>query len=263
MIKVGIIGYGIMGKRYHKNLSSEKKFKIIKILRKKKNNNKLFTNSQKDFFKHKIDLYIVATNVETHYQYIKKACLKKKNIIVEKPFVKNAVQARKLKKFKNIKNFFIHHNDVYNLKKINFPKILKSLGKIKEIKFFYGKNQKVNFSKMALDWLPHPLSVLINFFGKPSRLNLQTFNQNNLLVFLNYQNFIAKIHISKNFTIKKKIIHFYGTKKKYTYDGYNQKFNSLKNLINCYSKTKKLNDLSLGIKVTEVIDKIKKKIEKI
>ena len=78
MIKVGIIGYGIMGKRYHKNLSSEKKFKIIKILRKKKNNNKLFTNSQKDFFKHKIDLYIVATNVETHYQYIKKACLKKK-----------------------------------------------------------------------------------------------------------------------------------------------------------------------------------------
>ena len=36
MTKVGIIGYGTMGKRYHKVLSNNSKFEIKKILRKKK-----------------------------------------------------------------------------------------------------------------------------------------------------------------------------------------------------------------------------------
>lgn len=265
MTKVGIIGYGTMGKRYHKVLSNNSKFEIKKILRKKKTRGKLFTTSQKDFFNNKIDLFIIATKVKSHYHYIKKVCLKKKNIIIEKPFVKNIVEAKKLQKYKNInsiKKLLVHHNDIYNLDKLRFSNILKKIGKIREIEFFYGKDQKGNFNQIVLDWLPHPISVLMKFFGRPLKIYLRKFDKNSLVILFKYSYFKARINISKNYPIKKKIINFYGSKKNYSYDGYSSKFNSLRNLIDYYSKTKRANDLDLSVGVTNMIDKIQKKFKK-
>ena len=51
MIKVGLIGYGKYGKKYYNNIINDKKFKIIKILKKKKISLKLFTNNKNKFFK--------------------------------------------------------------------------------------------------------------------------------------------------------------------------------------------------------------------
>ena len=36
MIKVGLIGYGKYGKKYYTNIINDKKFKIIKILKRKR-----------------------------------------------------------------------------------------------------------------------------------------------------------------------------------------------------------------------------------
>ena len=82
MINVGLIGYGRYGKKYYKNLISNKNFKIIKVLRKSKRKiNDIFTNSPKKFFKiNNIDLYIIASPTETHYEYLKNVLNKKKYI---------------------------------------------------------------------------------------------------------------------------------------------------------------------------------------
>ena len=80
MIKVGLIGHGNYGKRYYDNLVQDQNFKIIKVLIKsKKKNNNLFTNNKKNFFKIKnIDLYIIASPTNTHYEYLKHIVKKKK-----------------------------------------------------------------------------------------------------------------------------------------------------------------------------------------
>ena len=49
MINVGLIGYGRYGKKYYKNLSINKNFNLIKILRKSKTKkNSLFTNNKNE-----------------------------------------------------------------------------------------------------------------------------------------------------------------------------------------------------------------------
>ena len=87
-----------------------------------------------------------------------------KDIIVEKPIVKNLNELIKLKK-KNKSfngNILIHHNDVLNLEKSKY--LLRK--KFQSIKIKYGKKviNKVN-ENPHLDWLPHPLAVIHNFLG--------------------------------------------------------------------------------------------------
>ena len=98
MIKVGLIGYGRYGKKYYNNIINDKKFKIIKILKKKKINSKLFTNNNNKFFKiKKIDLYIIASPTYTHFEYLNMIMKKNKHISVEKPFIKSREEFLKLK----------------------------------------------------------------------------------------------------------------------------------------------------------------------
>ena len=104
MINVGLIGYGKYGKKYYKNLISNRNFKIIKVLRKSKRKiNHIFTNSPKKFFKlSNIDLYIIASPTETHYEYLKNVLDKKKHIIVGNEF--NSMVSYDGKKYHGITN---------------------------------------------------------------------------------------------------------------------------------------------------------------
>ena len=85
MINIGLIGFGRIGRRYFKILNESKSFNLIKILRKKKYKKKnlsiKFYNNKKTFFnknKNHINAYIIASPVNTHYEYIK-TILQKKN----------------------------------------------------------------------------------------------------------------------------------------------------------------------------------------
>ena len=78
MINIGLIGFGRIGRRYFKIFNESKSFNLIKILRKKKYKNKnlsiKFYNNKKIFFnknKNYINAYIIASPVNTHYEYIK------------------------------------------------------------------------------------------------------------------------------------------------------------------------------------------------
>lgn len=248
MIKVGLIGYGKYGKKYYKNLLNDKSFQIVKILRKsKKNLNNLFTNNKENFFKIKdINLYIIASPTDTHYEYLKNTISKKKHIIIEKPIVSEFNQFLKIKKIiKNYKKIIlINHTDLYMNAYLDFKNKLKEIGKIKSVKLIYGKidpyaidkvNNKLNLPHF--EWLPHPLAIIIDLF-KDQNYKLTTSEKRILTKKKLFQNlkikfpnnkFDLEIIFSNNFRNKKRNLEIYGTKKNLFYKGYNKKKLSIQN----------------------------------
>ena len=195
-----------------------------------------------------------------------------KDIIVEKPVVKNLDELIRLKrKNKSYKgNILIHHNDVLNLEK---SKHLFMKKKIQLIKMKYGK-KVVNrvIDNPHLDWLPHPLAVIHNFFGKPKRFKILNYKkvikngkikENLFIIFylnkynihLEFSNDLDKPTKQISFTIKNK------TRK--MYDGYDKKNQrSIKLLLKKYMKNKKINDLSTNMESYILLFKISSKLKK-
>lgn len=241
MIKVGLIGYGRYGKKYYKNLLNDENFKIVKILRKsKKNTNTLFTNNKEKFFKiNNINLYIIASPTDTHYEYLKKIIGKKKHIIIEKPIVSEFNQFLEIKKIiKNYKKMIlINHTDLYMNAYLGLKNELKEIGKIKSVKLTYGKidpytidkvNNKLNLPHF--EWLPHPLAIIIDLFkdqnyklkiSEKRILTKKKLFQNLKIKFLDNK-FDLEINFSNNFRNKKRNLEIYGTKKNLLYKGYNK-----------------------------------------
>lgn len=263
MIGVGIIGYGLMGKRYFENISKNNKFRVVNILRRKKIKNKIFITQHKLFFRDpNIQLYIVASGIKTHFYFTKKIILNNKNIIVEKPFVNNNLEANKIQKIqkrRKIKKFIVHYNDLYNLNSLNLRQKIKKIGKIKKIELIYGNLQSGKINQLIKDWLPHPLSVLINFFGIPLDTKVINKSSKQISVIVEYKNFKAIIKYSNKFK-KKKLIKFIGSKSSYNYNGYSKKLNSINCVLNQYLSKRKINDVNLSILITSMITKISKEL---
>jgi hypothetical protein len=266
---VGIIGYGKMGKIYAKEIKKKKFFKIIDILdyniiKKKPYLIKKFFQSKK------INLLIISSPIKTHFKYLKHAYKSTKHIIVEKPIVENHSQLKRLhelnKNFK--KKIMIHHNDVLNLEKSKILK-KKNMHKLKKIEMFYGcKIIKGSYKNPLLDWLPHPLSVIINFFDISSKFNVLKysikkdkyfikqkikllFQANNIPVFVNFSNDLKK-------PIKKII--FYYENKKYIYDGYKtENRRTVKLLLEKFYRYKTINDFNINFNVYKLLFQINKK----
>ncbi len=270
---VGLIGYGRMGKVYEKEINNNKRYRLLEILRHKdilKNPNKI-----KNFFKlKKIDLLIIASPIDTHFKYLKETYRLKKNVIIEKPLVENNNQLKKLiqlnKKFK--RKVLIHHNDLINIEKINFINKNEDLKKIDKIEMFYGKNEKINsYKKPFFDWLPHPLSIITNFFGEPKKIKILHYNRRikkkliveKLKLFFDFNSFPIYLTFSNSFKIPSKKIIIYRTGKCKIYNGYkknNQR--SIKLLLEKFYKKNKINDVNKNKKVYELLFKIEKLIQK-
>ena len=267
---VGLVGYGKMGKIYAKEIKKKKEFKIVDILEHKKILKN--PNVTKKFFKSKkINLFIISSPINTHFKYLQLAYEGGKNIIIEKPLVENHNQFKKLKLLNKDynKKIMIHHNDLLNLENISF---MENLNDCKKIEMFYGKKELVNsYKKPFFDWLPHPLSIIINLIGEPKKFKIikykktvtnnliieklkLIFNFNNFQIFLNFSNDLKSP--SKKSIVEKK-------KKKKMYDGYakkNQK--TIKLLLDKFYNVNKINDVNTNLKVYQLLFKIKKLLQK-
>ena len=267
---IGLIGRGKMSKAFQKEIKKSKKFNLIKIIS-KRNMNKKSQNIKKFFESNKFNLIIITSPVTSHYEYLRYAIKKKKNIIVEKPLVENFNELKKIYKLnRNFKQkIMIHHNDVLNFEKF---KIFKdNFKKLKKIEMIYGKNDVTNtYNKPFFDWLPHPLALMIKYFGLPKKFNILKFSRNkkkdriledlkieflfnNLKIFIIFSNFLKKrtkkIFIFKN--IKKEI-----------YDGYKKKNRrTIKILLEKFYKKDKINEISSVFKTYELLFKIDNKIK--
>ncbi len=238
MIRVGLIGYGNYGKKYYDNIINDKKFKIIKILKKKKINSKLFTNNKKEFFNIKnIDLYVIASPTYTHFEYLNVIIKKKKHIIIEKPLVKSHKEffefKDKLKKHKKI--ILINHTDLYFKTLLKIKEKIKEIGKIKSVSLIYGKKDPYLFKNIQnstdlpfYEWLSHPLAIIDNFFKnyqfnkviKSKEVRKGKFIIQYLKIIYLGKKFNIKVHFSNNYKIKKRNLVIEGSKASLIYKGY-------------------------------------------
>ena len=253
MIRVGLIGYGNYGKKYYDSIINDKKFKIIKILKKKKISSKLFTNNKNKFFKiKKIDLYIIASPTYTHFEYLNMIMKKNKHIIVEKPFIKSREEflklKDKLKKYKKI--ILINHTDLYSKTLLKIKEKIKKTGKIKSVSLIYGKKDPYLFNNVKTssdlpfyEWLSHPLAIINNFFKnykfdkivESKQFRRGKFIIQNLKIVYLGKKFNIKIHFSNDYKLKKRNLIINGSKYCLIYKGYS-------NLKGCYLiKNKKIN----------------------
>ena len=262
VINVLLIGHGNIGRKFAYEIRKNKQLNLKNII----------TSSSKNLIKFKnIDLIVICSPIDTHYNYLLRAMRSDKDIIIEKPIVKNLRELKKLIKVNKSygRKILIHHNDVINLEtKKSF--INKKNSNI--IKMIYGKKGKKQKETLPhLDWLPHPLSVIIYFCGKPYKFKILEYKRNisnsflkedlkiefnckNNLVYLNFSNDINK-PTKKIFLLKK-------NKMKKIYDGYdkiNQR--SIKHLLNKYIKSKRINDINSNIETYKLLFKISSKLK--
>jgi predicted dehydrogenase len=190
-INIAIIGAGRSGEKIH--LVNILKFKEINLagifdnnIKKslslsKKYNIKYFKNINQILQDQSIDIVIIATPSNTHYELCKKI-IAKKSVILEKPLTKNLTSLKKLislkKKYKN--HIYPFFNFRFNKENQIIKKILTKnlIGKIlyikKNIKSFniredwQSKKKYLGgvFNANGLHYLDQVLNVLLNNFDK-------------------------------------------------------------------------------------------------
>ena len=273
IFNVGIVGYGKMGKIFAKEIKKKSQFRLVDVLTKTKIKNG--SQSIKNFFNSKnINLFIISSPIETHMKYLKLAYKAKKNIIIEKPIVKNLNQLKKLSNInKNYsKKIAIHHNDVLNFEKHQIMNKFYKFKNINKIKMIYGKYETVNsYKKPFIDWLPHPLAIIINFFGIPKKFDIikyskkikkkVTFEKLELAFYFNYLKIFVDFSNHLKVPTKKFII--YNKRKTEIYNGYSKKNqNTVKLLLEKFYNKNKINDISSNLKVYELLFKIENRLSK-
>ncbi len=268
---IGLIGRGKMGKAFRGEIEKSNKFNLVKIFS-KRDIRKKKQNIRKFFRSNIFDLIIITSPVDSHYQYLNYAMKNKKHIIVEKPLVENFNELKKLSKLnRNFKQkIMIHHNDILNFEKFKIFK--KNYKDSKKIEMIYGKKDLKNSTKKPyFDWLPHPLALIVKYFGFPKKFKILNYSKTKkesglfeelkiefsfkrLQIYLMFSNFL------KNKT--KKIFIFKNVKKE-IYDGYKKKNRrSIKLLLEKFYKKNKINEISLFFKSYDLLFRIKKDIER-
>ena len=268
---IGLIGRGKMGKAFQGEIEKSNKFNLVKIFS-KRDIRKKKQNIRKFFRLNIFDLIIITSPVDSHYQYLNYAMKNKKHIIVEKPLVENFNELKKLSKLnRNFKQkIMIHHNDILNFEKFKIFK--KGYKDAKKIEMIYGKKDIKNSTKKPyFDWLPHPLALIVKYFGFPKKFKILNYSKTKkesglfeelkiefsfkrLQIYLMFSNFL------KNKT--KKIFIFKNVKKE-IYDGYKKKNQrSIKLLLEKFYKKNKINEISLFFKSYDLLFRIKKDIER-
>ena len=164
-----------------------------------------------------IDLVHVCSPVSTHYKYLK-IFSGHKNLIIEKPFLKNYNQFLLIKKkISNKKCIAVNYIDLYN-PLINFLK-KKIKSKCSKIIIEYSDTSSF-FKKKYLcteDWLEHPLSIILFFFKKFTKFKI--INQTSLVKKKQYLEKIEIVYTFKKIQIIIKInIKNKKTRKVYFYD---------------------------------------------
>ena len=269
---VGLIGYGKMAKMFKKEINCTKKFRLIKIISKR--DIKENTQTIKNFFKlEKLNLIIIASPINSHFEYLNHAIKNQKNVIVEKPLVENFNQLKKLYLINknNKKKIMIHHNDFLNFEKFKIFKKIKNFKKLQKVEMIYGNKEIINkYKKPFFDWLPHPLSIIVKYFGIPKRFNILEYTKfkkkgklkenlkiefifSGYKIFLNFSNFLKK---------KTKKIFIFQNNKKEIYDGYKEKNRkTIKILLKKFYEKKRINDISTDLRIYKLLFKIDNKLK--
>ncbi len=173
-MKIGVIGLGYWGPNLVRNFLAQKEVsKVIacdlKENRLKSINEKFpaaqLTNDCTEVINSDTDAIVIATPVDTHYNFAKKALQAGKHIWVEKPFTSTSEEAEELIELAESKNLkiFVDHTFIYNGAVRKMKELVDNnvLGNV-----IYFDSERINLGlfqrdvNVIWDLAPHDLSIM-------------------------------------------------------------------------------------------------------
>ncbi|MGM7681435.1 oxidoreductase [Cytobacillus sp. Hm23] len=188
-IHVGLVGFGFSGQVFHAPfVHSHPNLQLTKVVERTKSHSKElypYTEVVRDFDElledKAIDLVIITTANELHYPMVKKALLKNKHVVVEKPFTISSEEATQLAKLANKQNrvLSVYHNRRFDGDFLTINQIIQQnlLGHVVEFESHYDRYR--NFLKgswrednrpgsgILYDLGSHLIDQAITLFGYP------------------------------------------------------------------------------------------------
>lgn len=200
LVKVGLCAFGMSGKVFHAPFLNEHPgFFMSAVVERTKEDSKekypeaVIYRSVEDMLQQSdIEVVVVNTPVQTHFEYAKMALEAGKNVIVEKPFTVNAKEAEELVQLAEDKGLFlsVYQNRRFDRDFLQVQKILndKKIGEIKEAEIRFdrfrtepsGKQHKENPKQEGAGSLhdlgAHLVDQAVQLFGFPEKLFADVFS---------------------------------------------------------------------------------------
>jgi len=189
-ITAGLLAYGMSGKVFHAPFLNVHHGFNLKAVVERSNKNAgndypeitSYNSVDELLADDEIELVVINTPNNLHYEHSKAALQKGKHILVEKPFTATSAQARELFDLadKAGKQIFFYQNRRWDSDFASVKKVLSSgkLGKLNEMHLRYDryrnvigpkafKEKAIEASGLLYDLGPHLLDQVISLFGKP------------------------------------------------------------------------------------------------
>jgi len=200
LVKAGLCAFGMSGKVFHAPFLKEHPgFFISAVVERSKEESKekypeatIFRSVEEMLQDSGVELVIINTPVQTHYEYAKKALEAGKNIIVEKPFTVNVSEAEELVQIAKEKGLFlsVYQNRRFDRDFLQVQKVLaeRKLGNIKEVEIRFdrfrttssGKQHKESPDQLGAGSLhdlgAHLVDQAVQYFGYPEKLFADVFS---------------------------------------------------------------------------------------
>jgi predicted dehydrogenase len=217
---VGILGLGYWGPNLARNFLSQKE--VTKVIGCDQKDERLkfianrfpsihLINDCEELMNGEADIIVIATPVDTHYKFAKKALESGKHIWVEKPFTSSSAQAEELIELAERKNLkiFVDHTFIYN-GAVRKMKELVEGGELGSVLYF--DSERINLGlfqrdvNVVWDLAPHDISIMnfilpkhevtavsasgiANFNGKENLAHLIVGGDRKMLVYDDMENF--------------------------------------------------------------------------
>ncbi|MGA9211391.1 Gfo/Idh/MocA family oxidoreductase [Kaistella sp.] len=200
LVKVGLCAFGMSGKVFHAPFLKEHPgFFMSAVVERSKEESKskypetAIYRSVEEMLQHAdIELVVVNTPVQTHFEYAKMALQAGKNVIVEKPFTVNISEAEELVKLAEEKKLFlsVYQNRRFDRDYLQVQKILEDgeLGTLKEAEIRFDRfrtepstkahkeNPLLKGSGAVHDLGSHLIDQVTQLFGFPEKLFADVFS---------------------------------------------------------------------------------------
>ncbi|WHF51564.1 Gfo/Idh/MocA family oxidoreductase [Chryseobacterium gotjawalense] len=200
LVKVGLCAFGMSGKVFHAPFLKEHPgFFMNAVVERSKQESKsrypetVIYRSVEEMLQHAdIELVVVNTPVQTHFDYAKMALEAGKHVIVEKPFTVDVSEAEELVKLAAEKNLFlsVYQNRRFDRDYLQVQKVLNEgkLGNIKEVEIRFDRfrtepsakehkeNPQLKGSGALHDLGSHLIDQATQLFGFPEKLFADVFS---------------------------------------------------------------------------------------
>ncbi len=189
-IKTGIFGYGYANKVFHIPLiEANENFEIISISSSSPHNHNYLQSSHDELLNNKdIELVVIATPNNTHFDLAKKCLLNNKNIIVDKPFTITSIEAVELKEIaeKQNKKIFVFHNRRFDADFLTIQKLIKEnvFGEILYFESHFDRYRPIVRNRwresaemgagLWYDLGSHLVDQVLQLFGTPREININS-----------------------------------------------------------------------------------------